>query len=229
MTPDRRPPRHVVLDDFLPADLAGAAAAAWPPPGWDHWLEYDNALERKRTCNKWPYLPRPLVDALRVLLLLPAVDVLGAPEALVPDLGLYGAGLHEMGRGDWLDAHQDADRHSDSGLERRVNAILYLTPGWRPEWGGALELWPDVDGQPGGEPVRIPSAFNRLVVFDAATGFHGVPHPLTCPADARRQSLAVYFWGAPRGPGKRARARFVKYPGSETTPELDELRRRRMG
>jgi Rps23 Pro-64 3,4-dihydroxylase Tpa1-like proline 4-hydroxylase len=229
MTPDRQPPRHVVVDDFLPADLAGAAAAAWPPPGWEHWLEYDSPLERKRTMNRCRFMPRPLVTALARVLFLPVGDALGAPEALVPDLGLYGAGMHDMGPGDWLDLHRDASHHADCGVARRANAVLYLTPGWRGEWGGALELWPDAGGGPGGDPARVLPLFNRLVVFDAAAGYHGVPHPLACPAGVRRASLSVFWYGSARGPVARPRAAFVAYPGRPATPGEEELRRRRMG
>ena len=221
-------PRCRVVDGFLPAALAAEAAAAWPAPEWDYWLQYRPPLEHKRAAEKVAYVPAPLREALQALLLLPAADLLDADGPLVPDAGLRGAGLHDMESGWFLDLHRDSSHHADCGLERRANAILYLTPGWREEWGGALELWPDVGGQPGGTRRAVAPLFNRLVVFEADVGYHGVPHPVGCPAGVRRQSLAVYFYGRPRGPVTRPRARFVAYPGRPATAAEEELRLRRM-
>lgn len=51
--------------------------------------------------------------------------------------------------------------HSDDELDRRLAFILYLTPDWRAEYGGALF----VEGA-NGETMRIEARFNSLVLFD---------------------------------------------------------------
>src|SRR5437879_5521062 len=60
---------------------------------------------------------------------------------LFPDPGLHGGGWHAHARGGKLNVHLDYSIHPKLGLERRVNLIVYLTPGWKQEWGGALGLW----------------------------------------------------------------------------------------
>jgi hypothetical protein len=54
-------------------------------------------------------------------------------------------------------------------------------------------------------PVKkITPLWNRAVLFEtSAHSFHGHTEPLCSPPEARRKSVAVYFWSEPR-----ARARF---------------------
>ncbi len=127
-----------------------------------------------------------------------SIDKDDAP--LLPDTLLWGAGLHAMGRGDHLGLQLDADWHPLTGLERRANAILFVHPHWEKEWGGALHL-------AGCEPIECKPG--RLALFETTDeSWHGISELLTCPAEIERRSLAVYWWGIPREPAKRARAYF---------------------
>jgi hypothetical protein len=41
----------------------------------------------------------------------------------------------------------------------------------------------------------IEPVFNRAVIFNITDdAFHGHPHPLTCPEDVSRYSLALYYF-----------------------------------
>ncbi|GAA6058003.1 hypothetical protein JCM3770_006640 [Rhodotorula araucariae] len=79
--------------------------------------------------------------------------------------------------------------HDDVIGTRRISFILYLVldePAWRPEWGGALELYPVLEADeknpdrpnvPVAKPsVVIPPAFNQMVFFEVQPGhsFHSV-------------------------------------------------------
>ena len=58
--------------------------------------------------------------------------------------------------------------------------------------GGKLELW-----SPNMQRCEraIAPLFNRLVVFSTTEhSFHGHPHPLACPPDRSRRSLALYYY-----------------------------------
>jgi Rps23 Pro-64 3,4-dihydroxylase Tpa1-like proline 4-hydroxylase len=50
-------------------------------------------------------------------------------------------GLHTHARGGKLNVHLDYDIHPKLELQRYLNLIIYLTPGWKPEWGGGLGMW----------------------------------------------------------------------------------------
>ena len=53
-----------------------------------------------------------------------------------------------------------------------MNLLYYVTPNWKLENGGHLEIWPD---GPKKEPVLIESKFNRLVVMAThETSWHSV-------------------------------------------------------
>lgn len=214
--------RWCMADDYFPAPLIAKAAAEWPGPDWPHWLRYDTPLERKRACNDWRAIPAACSELLQRLLCLQPKQFL--PGILASsDVGLYGAGMHDMGNGDHLDVHLDADRHPLTGMERRVNAILFLSA-WERPWGGALELWADDMHTC---QVRVWPAAGRLVVFETSdASYHGV-EPIRCPPHIRRRSLAVYWWGVPRSPSKRPRALFVPRPGEPDDPLKVALRAER--
>ncbi|GAA6019182.1 hypothetical protein JCM11491_001407 [Sporobolomyces phaffii] len=79
--------------------------------------------------------------------------------------------------------------HDDVIGTRRISFILYLPldePAWKPEWGGALELYPvlgaddenpDRPNVPASKPTNIiPPSFNQFVFFEVQPGhsFHSV-------------------------------------------------------
>jgi SM-20-related protein len=77
--------------------------------------------------------------------------------------------------------HRDVFRHAAAGPRRRVTAIVYLNPGWRPEDGGLLRL------HVGQAPVDVAPAAGRLVVFLSERVEHEV-------LQARASRLAVTAW-----------------------------------
>lgn len=207
-------PRFLVLDNWAPvADLDWPTAAA-------PWVLYKSILESKHTLHEWQHMPHSIRATLAEMLLLPAAWLLRLTGSIVPDASLWGAGCHQMNTGDHLSLHMDSSHHRWSGLERRANAILFLSP-WQRGWGGQLRLYQDdrrgftqINPEPG-----------KLVLFES-----GMPHcvmPVTCPIGYSRRSLAVYFWGESVGTVQRPRALFLPMPGEEHDPVKDQLRRER--
>ena len=60
---------------------------------------------------------------------------------LMSDPYFSGGGLNVSLKGGLLDVHVDGHYHDASGLNRRINAILYLNPGWKESWGGDFGLY----------------------------------------------------------------------------------------
>ncbi|MFT3796798.1 2OG-Fe(II) oxygenase [Flavobacterium sp.] len=83
-------------------------------------------------------------------------------EHLIPDENLYAGGISMMGNGHYLHPHLDNSHDKDRNFWRVLNLLFYVTPDWKLENGGNLELWPDgLEGK----PITITSKFNRLAVM----------------------------------------------------------------
>jgi Rps23 Pro-64 3,4-dihydroxylase Tpa1-like proline 4-hydroxylase len=135
--------------------------------------------------------------------------------ALIPDPYFEGGGMHQIVRGGHLNVHVDFNRHPLTGLDRRLNVLLYLNRDWQVQWGGAFELWSG-DGEQ--MVKRVPPLFNRLVVFSTTEiSYHGHPHPLACPEDRTRRSLALYYYsnGRPEEGGSKAATHNTLWAGEE--------------
>jgi hypothetical protein len=222
---------HVVIDDFLEDNLARKVADAFPSPGAS-WFFYNNPIEVKYTLKDFSNLP----IIASVFSMLQSDDMIEKIQQIcdIPNIEtdphLHGAGLHYHPRGGKLDMHLDYSIHPLSGKERRLNLILYLNPAWREEYGGHLELWNSAFTQC---QQKILPRFNRAVIFQTSDiSYHGMPHPITCPADTGRQSLAIYYVSPPReNVAHRPKASFRPLPdqtvsiGLQTLYELRSSRR----
>ena len=226
---------HVVIDDFFEPDVAAALEREVPPFDDPMWMEYSNPIEEKRVLNHWDRFPPVTYRAFTLLnegLVERLRELTGLPE-LTSDIGLHGGGWHLHGRGGKLNVHLDYSIHPKLGLERRLNLIVYLTPGWDPAWGGSLGLWShDAQAQAPKEMVRsVDCAFNRAVIFDTTmNSWHGLPDPLACPVGVYRKSIAVYYLTPPREEApERGKALFAPHGEQEHDPEVLDLIRRRAG
>lgn len=113
-------------------------------------------------------------------------------RGLVPDPLFEGSGLHFTTRGGSLDIHADFATYDEPKLERRVNVFVFLNPEWRDEYGGHLEFWNKDMNQCG---QKVAPLFGRFVMFSTTDfSYHGHPHPLACPQDRARRSIALYYY-----------------------------------
>lgn len=198
-----RPFQHVVLDDFLPAEVIDLLVREFPGPGdieWDvhgpgrtRWA-HDKEIDKLATFDetKFGAFTRHFMGQLNSATFLAFLEDLTGTKGILPDVTYSHCGMHSTGRGGKLMMHTDVNRHPHGGrMHQYLNLILYLNQDWKEEYGGHLELWDRARN-----PVRriLPSA-NRVVLFNTGTrSLHGHPHPLTCPPGRRRNSLAVYYY-----------------------------------
>lgn len=213
---------HAVLDDFLPADVAAEAAAAFPGANDIEWDLYtDGGRTLKRTTDdeaKMPPALRQLVGQCNSGAMIRFLETLTGITGLVADPTLAGGGLHRIEAGGFLDVHADFNHHPHLDLDRRINVLLYLNPGWDPAWGGALELW---DRSMQRCERSIEPVLNRCVVFDTTdSSFHGHPSKLACPPEQARCSLAFYYYSNGRPEAERSAAHSTLYqtPGVAPAP-----------
>lgn len=113
-------------------------------------------------------------------------------KGLVGDPTFAGGGAHKISKGGKLSLHLDYNIHPETKYFRVINLLLYLNPVWEKEWGGDLELW-DFDKKTCFQ--KIQPIFNRATIFTLSDkSIHGHPHPLNCPENISRYSLALYYF-----------------------------------
>ncbi len=194
----KEPFQHCVVDHFFPEELAEACLKNFPllnDPIWHHSNDADVEVKMRTQWKSEFDIPRGIIEAVRILnstpLLKALSDKLSIPK-LLPDPYYTGGGLNATVRGGLLDVHVDGNYHDATGLNRRVNAIVYLNKGWEKSWGGEFGLYDERGERCVKEVAPI---FNRLVVFDTHDfSYHGLPNPLNFPENDSRKSIILYYY-----------------------------------
>lgn len=193
------PFQHIVVDNFLPIDFANDCLNTFPDTEskvWEHSNNEDVEIKfRTNWKSEFDIPDGGILNAIRIFnssyFLNAMSESLGIPK-LMPDPYFSGGGLNATVRGGLLDVHVDGNYHDASGLNRRVNAILYLNPGWESSWGGEFGIYDNTGDKCLKEVAPL---FNRLVIFDTHDkSFHGLPNPLNFPEGNARKSIILYYY-----------------------------------
>lgn len=195
---------HFCIDDFLAPHFAAEVAASYP--------RYEDAAKVGRSFNahyekrkvqvtdsaRFPAAVSTLNDILASELFKEKISYASGIENLLFDDTLNGGGMHLTQGGGRLDIHVDFNFIESKGWYRRLNLLLYLNEEWKPEWGGALELW---DKDVKHRIAEFQPKFNRLCGFvTSEISFHGVT-PVTSPEGKTRKSFAMYYYTKEIGEG----------------------------
>lgn len=194
---------HVVLDNLFEPQLIAALIREFPtlkeragqtpeaamtedgklPQPNKLWLSNQLGVSRLFRHLYWELNSAPFLDFLE--------RITGIPH-LIPDPHLAGGGVHQTRRDGLLMIHADFNKHPHFQLDRRINFLLYLNENWQDAWGGHLELWERDMSQC---VQRVAPVAGRCVIFSTTRdSFHGHPHPLTCPENQSRKSVALYYY-----------------------------------
>ena len=186
--PDQVP--TFVLDDVLPEAWAREIYAAFP--GQDRMSFKNSMKERKHVAaqmNEHEPILEESVYAFQQPNVLKLIAEITGLRALESDAELYAGGISAMVKGSYLKPHLDNSHDSKQDRYRVLNLLYYVTPDWRPEFGGSLEVW---DKGPSGSPRAFPALFNRLVVMATnRTSWHSVSEIV---ADGRRCCVSNYYF-----------------------------------
>lgn len=209
---------HIVLEDFLNPEILDKCNEEFDALSTaDGWINYVHFNEKKRGLNKLEQLPpniRHAINELNSPEFLKFLSELTGIKNLQKDDHLEGGGIHQSGKGGYLNIHADFTVHPHHrNWQRRVNVLVYLNKDWEDEWGGRLELW---DRKMTACEKKVSPVFNRCVIFNTdADSYHGHPEPMTCPEDRFRRSIALYYYSIEKNPFRRA-THYMARPGEGT-------------
>jgi len=205
---ENSPVPHIFLTDFLQPPTAQAMAEEFPGRSTEAWTHYQHQNENKLGMTKRQLFPptlREAVDELNSPHFVQWLSELTGIAGLQADPMLEGGGLHQSGRGGFLNVHTDfSHHHYHKHWRRRINLILYLNEGWQEDWGGAIELW---DTGMKECVAKYPPQFNQALIFNTdERSYHGFPEPLQCPEGTSRKSLALYYYTVDNDPKSLGRS-----------------------
>src|SRR5262249_28161486 len=205
---------HIVLDDFLPPEVAEGVLDEFPRPDDAPWQRIKSADQLKLAAQKDAELGAFTRQVLREMNspgCLQFLEALTGIEGLIPDPYFEGGGLHQIVSGGFLKVHADFNYHRRLKLDRRLNLIVYLNKDWREEYNGHLELW---DRGMTRCVRKVLPVFNRAVVFATTSwSYHGHPERLACPPPMTRKSLALYYYSNGRPAEEKTDSHGVLWEG----------------
>jgi len=184
--------RCAVIDDLLPADVALQIFEAFPKDA-EGFRTLKSFREHKRQAfdlSGFPPILAEITYALQDKRVVDRVGQLTQISDLDGDPTLYAGGLSMMFPGQFLNPHVDNSHEASKSKYRRINTLYYVTPDWREENGGNLELWDEAVTT----PHTIVSRFNRLVFMETSRrSWHSVS-PVV--AGAPRCCVSNYYFSA---------------------------------
>jgi Rps23 Pro-64 3,4-dihydroxylase Tpa1-like proline 4-hydroxylase len=179
-----------VLDDVLPSDIAEAIYQAFPPK---EELVLKKSLRELKyigvQMDRYNHLLEEIIYSFQDIRVIALLTEITGIQSLLPDEKLYAGGLSMMLKDHYLNPHLDNSHDKDRANYRVLNLLYYVTPNWKEEYGGNLELWDRGLGQ---ARRMISSQFNRLVVMAThRSSWHSV-NPII--VDGRRCCISNYYF-----------------------------------
>jgi Rps23 Pro-64 3,4-dihydroxylase Tpa1-like proline 4-hydroxylase len=182
--------RSFVLDEVLPDAQAREIFEAFPQP--ERMMRRHSLRESKyfaAQLDRYHPILEEILYAFQDPRIVSLFSEITGITGLRPDPELYAAGVSTMVKDSYLNPHLDNSHDARQKYYRVLNSLYYLTPDWRPEYGGNLELW---DRGITGPQRSIPSEFNRLVLMQTdRASWHSVSPVVH---DGRRTCVSNYYF-----------------------------------
>jgi len=203
------------IDDLLPENIARDIYNAFPSP--EEMAIHKSIRENKRIAAQMD-LYNPLLEeivyAFQDERIVKIVEEITGIEQMMPDEHLYAGGISLMAKGNFLNPHLDNSHDNDRENYRVLNLLYYVSPEWKLENGGNLELW---DNGVKNKQRTVLSQFNRLVLMITnKSSYHSVSKVAAegkrccvsnyyfskVPAESKEYFHVTSFYGRPEEPVK---------------------------
>lgn len=181
---------YFFVDDLLPEDIALQLHRSFPDTS--KMLLKKNLREDKYIgvqMNQYDSLLEECIYAFQDERIVKLIEEITGIESPFPDDKLYAGGISLMEKGQFLNPHLDNSHDKEKKRWRVLNLLYYVTPDWKLENGGNLELWPNGMNE---KQITIESKFNRLAVMATHnSSLHSVSPVVT---DSARKCISNYYF-----------------------------------
>jgi Rps23 Pro-64 3,4-dihydroxylase Tpa1-like proline 4-hydroxylase len=182
---------YFYIDDLLPEMLINEISEKFPQE--TNFSFKKNIRERKYVSaqmNEHHQLIEEVLFAFQEENVVSIVAKICEISSIKGDSNLYAGGISMMKYQNYLRPHLDNSHDKNRNLWRVLNLLFYVTPNWKIEDGGTLELWENgLDA----DPIRISSVFNRLIVMQTdETSWHSVSEVKT--TKKVRKCISNYYF-----------------------------------
>tara|TARA_X000000368_G_scaffold390475_1_gene353722 strand:- start:11414 stop:12220 length:807 start_codon:yes stop_codon:yes gene_type:complete len=181
--------RYLIVDDLLPEDLCNSIHSKFP--SLDSMRFMNSFREKKYTTKNLSQsdsILRDITFAFQDVRVVALIESITSIRNQVPDDSLYAGGLSTMTFNNYLMPHLDNSHNEERSLYRTLNLLYYVTPNWKIEYGGNLQLWDSKVMK----NVTIHSKFNRLVLMETnPSSWHSVDKVNT---DGERSCVSNYYF-----------------------------------
>ncbi len=184
---------HIILDNFLNEETATQLFEHFPSISTLN-KHYKGLNENKSEGSNFADF-HPVFQQVRNELMSPefaawVAKLTGIPGVFITKDNL-GTGLHQGSDGSFLDIHVDFNIHHVQNVHRRLNMLLYLNKDWKPEYGGAMEMW---NADMTKMAKKVSPDFNRCLIFETSDiSYHGYSK-IHLPTGVTRKSFYTYFY-----------------------------------
>jgi Rps23 Pro-64 3,4-dihydroxylase Tpa1-like proline 4-hydroxylase len=165
--------RYFYIDNLLSNKICSDIYKAFPKDGKGFFSRESFREKKKTSANLNTYEPilSDITYAFQDKKVINLIARLVGFKDIEADPLLYAGGLSMMFKGDFLNPHIDNSHDAARKRYRKLNLLYYVSPNWRIENGGNLELW-DKSRK---IPKTIFSKTNRLIVMETNnTSWHSV-------------------------------------------------------
>lgn len=200
---EAKPFPHLVLDDVFDQKELNWILLGWPKKH-QHSIENKGQHLKSHTNGEKEmgyYMADFIMKHFQSQEFIGFLEKLTSIQGLVLDC--FDPSLHETYPGGWLKPHLDYTISNRTGLQHRVNVILFLNEDWKPEYGGDMEIYES--GKMHGmnwisekNKVSISPIFNRIAIIEINenNSWHGAS---TVTGPFSRKSIAVNYFSLPDG------------------------------
>lgn len=181
---------YFFIDDVLPENLALQLSDFFPHSSQ---MVLKKSLREDKfigvQMNQFEGLLEEVLYAFQDERIVKCIAEITETSNIYPDDKLYAGGISLMKKHQFLNPHLDNSHNKERERWRVFNLLYYVTPNWKLENGGNLELWPNGLNN---EPIVIESKFNRLAVM--ATHNNSLHSVSPIVVDAERKCISNYYF-----------------------------------